>query len=89
MVKNRKLWDTYRFPGFRPAPTVTGIFGDPKARIIRLTRRGKKQFVELAGRFIGPFTIGRYGEFETCLAAIPGFTWSWRSAGCIAGPAGK
>src|SRR6058998_2535575 len=34
----RRLWDAYRFPGFRPSPTVTGIFGDPHARIITLTR---------------------------------------------------
>src|SRR5260370_6349339 len=38
----RRLWDTYRFPGFCPRPTVTGIFGDPHARIITLTRRSKK-----------------------------------------------
>jgi transposase len=28
----RRLWDAYWFPGFRPEPTVCGIFGDPKAR---------------------------------------------------------
>jgi hypothetical protein len=89
MAKIRKLWDTYRFPGFRPAPTVTGIFGDPKARVIRLTRRGKKQFVEPAGRFIGPFTTGKHGGFETCLVGIPAFTWRWKFAGWIAGRAGK
>jgi len=38
----RRLWDAYRFPGFRPSPTVIGIFGDPLARIITLTRRSKK-----------------------------------------------
>src|SRR5712692_4802103 len=43
MRKLRRLWDTYRFPGFRPSPTVHGIFGDPTARVIRLHRRGKKQ----------------------------------------------
>src|SRR5260370_41021798 len=44
----RRLWDAYRFPGFRPHPTVTGIFGDPYARIIRLVRRSKKRPVEPA-----------------------------------------
>ena len=33
MGKKRRLEDQYRFPGFRPDPTVRGIFGDPKARI--------------------------------------------------------
>src|SRR5208337_2786144 len=37
----RRLWDAYCFPGFRPEPTVCGIFGDPKARVIRLNRRSK------------------------------------------------
>jgi hypothetical protein len=32
----RRLWDAYRFPGFRPSPIVTGVFGDPHARILRL-----------------------------------------------------
>jgi hypothetical protein len=31
----------YAFPGFRPEGTVRGIFGDPKARIIKLNRRSK------------------------------------------------
>jgi len=34
--RQRRLWDTYMFPGFRPQPTVRGVFGDPKARIITL-----------------------------------------------------
>src|SRR5674476_1242071 len=39
--RQRRLWDTYTFPGFRPQPTVRGVFGDPKARIITLARRAK------------------------------------------------
>ena len=37
----RRLWDTYSFAGFRAQPTVRGIFGDPKARVITLRRRSK------------------------------------------------
>ena len=37
----RRLWDAYCFPGFWPEPTVRGIFGDPKARVISLKRRSK------------------------------------------------
>ena len=43
MRKHRRLHDAYRFHGFRPASIVRGIFGDPKARILRLERRGKKR----------------------------------------------
>ena len=39
--RKRRLWDAYSFPGFRPEGTVRGIFGDVKARIIRLRRRSK------------------------------------------------
>ncbi|MGC9258680.1 MAG: hypothetical protein ACP5I8_01190 [Phycisphaerae bacterium] len=37
----RRLSDAYRFAGFRMAPKVTGMFGDPKARLLRLSRRSK------------------------------------------------
>src|SRR5215472_10081820 len=40
--KLKRLRDSYRFPGFHPALTVRGLFGDPHARVIRLTRRSKK-----------------------------------------------
>ena len=42
MRKKLKLEDTYRFPGFRPAATVHGIFGDQKARTVTLKRTGTK-----------------------------------------------
>jgi transposase len=38
----RRLWDAYRFQRLRPSPTVIGIFGEPHARIITLTRRSKR-----------------------------------------------
>src|SRR5713101_3951897 len=43
----RRLWDAYRFPGFQPSPTVTGIFGEPHARILTLTRRSKNGLRDL------------------------------------------
>ena len=42
MQKNKQLWDLYRFPGFSLEHTLSGIFGDPRARVIGLIRRGKK-----------------------------------------------
>jgi transposase len=43
------------FPGFRPEPTVRGIFGDPKARVITLKRRSKKRHAgtAVACRWVG------------------------------------
>lgn len=50
MKKLRRLWDAYRFPGFRPGPTVVGVFGDRRARVISLRRRGKKTACGACGR---------------------------------------
>jgi hypothetical protein len=36
MGKKVRLLDEYRFPGFRPKAEIKGIFGDSKARVIRL-----------------------------------------------------
>jgi len=44
-TKTKRLRDSYRFAGFHPALTVGGLFGDPYARVIRLTRRSKKRHV--------------------------------------------
>ena len=41
MEKRRRLLDEYRFPGFSPRAEIKGIFGDPKARVIRLKRTQK------------------------------------------------
>src|SRR5258708_35188693 len=59
--RRRRLWDTYWFPGFRPQPTVHGIFGDPKARVITLNRRSKKRAAGAAvmSRWAG--TTGKFG----------------------------
>jgi hypothetical protein len=78
MARYRRLWDTYRFPGFRPEHTVSGIFGDPKARVIRLVRRGKKRLVVFVALFIKRFTTARREEFGTFPAGILASTWRWR-----------
>jgi len=81
MAKHKHLWDTYRFSGFYPEHTLSGIFGDPKGRVIGLVRRGKKVSVEPVGLSNAPSTIGRSEGFETCPVATPGSTWMWKSAG--------
>ena len=84
MARYRRLWDTYRFPGFRPLHTVRGIFGDPKARVIRLVRRGKKLLVECVVFPIARSTTGRFDEFGICPAGMCAFIWRWRSEGFTA-----
>lgn len=56
-TKSKQLRDSYRFPGFYPSLTVSGLFGDSHARVIRLTRRSKKQSVGRAARFGAAGTI--------------------------------
>src|SRR5260370_29733441 len=67
--RRRRLWDTYWFPGFRPQPTVHGIFGDPKARVITLNRRSKKRAAGAAvmSRWAG--TTGKFGGGVIFLSA--------------------
>jgi len=65
----RFLSDTYAFPGFRPEPTVRGVFGDPKARVITLKRRVKKQSVAPAVRNIRAGTTANAAVRAICRAA--------------------
>ncbi|MCH8039426.1 MAG: hypothetical protein IH977_03665 [Nitrospinae bacterium] len=84
----RRLADAYRFPGFRPRATVRGVFGDPKARVLRLQRRGKKRRAAPAVKCPGCSTPTRSAGFGTCRVATPASTWRWPSAGCSAKPVG-
>src|SRR4030042_2283251 len=79
MRKKRRLTDAYHFHPFTPKQKVSGIFGDPKARVIRFTRRQKKQSAELAVRSTGYSTIGSSGWSETSPAATRASTSNWRS----------
>ena len=78
MVKKRRLLDEYQFPGVRPLSAIQGMFGDPKARIIRLERSEKKRPVAFAGLCIGATTTRRDAGYGTCPAGMAGYTWKWR-----------
>jgi hypothetical protein len=68
--RRRRLWDTYCFPGFRPEQTVRGIFGDPKARVITLKRRSKKDLRLLW--FFSAFGLSPItGPSIKCISAPP------------------
>jgi len=77
--RKRRLWDAYAFAGFRPEGTVRGIFGDPKARIIKLNRRSKKRDAPIAEACTTAGTIVRSGVYAICLAATRAYTLSLRS----------
>jgi len=86
MQKILRLPDTYRFPGFRPAAVIRGIFGDPKARIVTLQRRRKKRRAASAVNPGAPITTASSGRFATCRVAIPVCTWRSRfAASSVAG----
>lgn len=78
--RKRRLWDMYRFPGFQPSTTVKGIFGNPNARVIVLTRRPKKRAAERAAACSRDGTIGRREVCAIFPVAIEQFTWNWKSA---------
>jgi hypothetical protein len=85
MEKQRRLEDAYRFPGFEPEKSVRGLFGDPKARVLRLQRRQKKRLAESAGSGRGPSTTASSGESATSRAETPASTWRSKSAASTAG----
>jgi len=84
MVKKRRLLDEYRFPGFRPRAKVKGIFGDSKARIIRLERRQKKLYAAHAVNLTEVITTTGFAGYGICRVARCGFFWSWRFAAYFA-----
>ena len=78
MGKKRRLLDEYRFPGFGARAEIKGIFGDSKARVIRLKRIQKKRYAGVVGRFIGVITTRRYVGYGIYPVEMHGFTWKWR-----------
>jgi len=79
MAKKRRLLDEYQFPGFRPRSQIQGIFGDPKARIIRLERTQKKRFADVVAELIGGTTTRKCSGHGTCPAGMPEYIWKQRS----------
>lgn len=78
MSKQKRLTDAYRFPGFTPLQTVKGVFGDPKARIVQLKRRQKKQSVQSAASRRGAFTTAKCAVRAISPVAIGVCIWTWR-----------
>jgi hypothetical protein len=89
MRRRLKLSDSYRFPSFKPKQTVTGVFGDPHARVVSLIRQGKKLSAVSVGPFIGHSMIVRSKGSATFPAATPVSTSIWRFDASSAKGAGK
>lgn len=89
MEKKRRLLDEYRFPGFSPRAEIKGIFGDPKARVIRLKRTQKKLYAGVVGGFIGVITTRRCVGYGIYPVGMRGFTWKWKFCEYYVGSAGK
>ena len=75
MGKRRRLQDAYRFAGARPLATVRGVFGDPKARIVVLVRRGKKRRAARVDEGSRVLTTDVGVWCGTCRAATRASTW--------------
>ena len=77
-TKRKGLLDAYRFPGCRPQARLRGVFGDPKARVITLTRRSKKRFAAAVLARTRAGTTGVCARFAISPAAMRASTWSSR-----------
>jgi hypothetical protein len=75
--KPRRLRDAYRFPGFVPLAAVQGVFGDPKAVIVKLSRRRKKRCAVNVVVGVAVTTTAESSRSGICRAEIDGFTWKW------------
>ncbi len=83
--RKKTLYDAYRFSGFTPVRELRGVFGDPKARVLRLNRRSKKQSAALAAPFIAVGTTRKRDRRETFPAVTIASIWSLRSGALIVG----
>lgn len=89
MHKHKRLIESYRFKGYEPSENLTGIFGDPKARVIHLNRREKKQFVHCAALHTKVITTERRAECATFPAETHVSASNWRYAVWNAGDVRK
>jgi hypothetical protein len=87
--KRRRLCDGYSFPGFKALPTVRGVFGAPRVRVVTLVRRSKKRdAVSAVSGTTAGMTAGR-GVCEISPAATPAFISIWKSGVSIVGVAAR
>lgn len=88
MKTNRSFRELYSFPGFRArARFKSGVFQDPKARVVELVRRQKKRCVQAVGRAVEATTTRRRTGCEMWTLVERQSTWNSNTAGLIAASA--
>jgi hypothetical protein len=71
----------YSFPGFRAAAQLTGVFGDPDKRVVRLMRKKRPAPARAAVARAVRFTTGAY---RVCaIWAPPGFASNSNLSACV------
>jgi hypothetical protein len=88
-ARHRALRDVYRFPGLVPAAGVRGVFGDPMAVVVSLTRRQKKRRAAFVDDGTGATTTSGSAGSATCPAATSACISSWRCGGLRVGAAAR
>ena len=87
MAQFTSLRDFYAFPGFTPAATVHGVFGDPYATVLTLRRRPQKRSAVNAVSLTAPSTIKPFARCAISIAAGDASTWNSPCGGSIAASA--
>lgn len=76
----------YSFPGFRARSRFkSGVFQDPKARVVELVRRQKKRSVPHAAGQAQAITINVFTESVMWIRAGCASIWNLSTGGFIAG----
>lgn len=65
MKSANSIKDLFSFPGFRANARLTGVFGDPIARVVTLQRRKKRPSVPTVDADAGDGTTNRSNAFVT------------------------
>lgn len=89
MKKNRRLSDSYKFPGFRAYQKVKRFFGDQKSLIITMKRVEKKQYVQSVVNVQKVFMTKKPDWYGTYPVETNRFTLNWKYVVSIVGCARK
>ena len=74
MNRDRTLIELFSLPGFRANNQLQGIFGDPKSRIVVLSRQKKQQYVPVVGKYIKHITIEKNVKHAILTYMVIAFT---------------
>lgn len=77
----KTLAELYSYHGFRARSKLSGVYGDPYARVIKLERRQKKQFVQVVIQHQKHITIKKINKHEIFPAVHSESTLSLNTAG--------